>query len=85
MSRADWEETGRRLREARKKKGLRQEDVVTKSGIDRPTLSKFENGRFTGKAYGAWKRLPVGTWRWFTSSFVRSGIGPAEWLPVVRG
>ena len=40
---------------------------------------------FTGKATGTWKRLPSGNWRWFTSSFVRTGIGPAEWLPDVRG
>lgn len=37
---------GQRLQEARKAKGMTQQDVADKSGVTRTTVSKIEAGRF---------------------------------------
>lgn len=37
---------GQRLQEARKAKGMTQQDVADKSGVARTTVSKIEAGRF---------------------------------------
>ena len=39
------DEVGRRVAEARERRGLTQADVASRSGIGRPTLSKLENGQ----------------------------------------
>ncbi len=38
------EVTGRRLKEARLKKGLKQQDVANNLGLDSSTISKYESG-----------------------------------------
>lgn len=37
---------GQRLQEARKEKGMTQQDVASKSGVTRTTVSKIEAGKF---------------------------------------
>lgn len=46
---------GERLREIRKQKGLTQEKLIEKLGIDTKTLSKIENGEGTLKGEAALK------------------------------
>ena len=36
---------GQKIKEARKAKGLTQEELGAKLGIDKPTVSKYENGK----------------------------------------
>lgn len=40
------EETGVRIREIREKRGLSQEELSSRLGINRATISKIENGKF---------------------------------------
>lgn len=41
-------EIGEKIRDARKKKSLTQQQVSKRSGVNKTTISEIENGRFTG-------------------------------------
>jgi len=47
---AALEALGRRLREARRRRGLRQEDVAAKLGFSRATINAVEHGNMTTAA-----------------------------------
>lgn len=45
---ATRKELGEKIRSARKKLGFTQQDIATKSGVNKSTISEIENGHFTG-------------------------------------
>ena len=40
-----------RLKAARARKGLKQQQLAEKSGVDQTTISRLENGRHSGSGY----------------------------------
>ncbi|HLD90208.1 MAG TPA: helix-turn-helix transcriptional regulator [Patescibacteria group bacterium] len=47
----DYVQVGRRLKEARVRLGLKQEDVAARAGVSQPTVSDLERGVREGIAF----------------------------------
>jgi HTH-type transcriptional regulator / antitoxin HipB len=77
-------ELGQAVAETRKKLGLRQEEVATRSGLTRESLLRFERGQLS--EFGSRKLLAVLAVLGLELSFTKIGIsGSLEELRRERG
>ncbi|MFJ8474236.1 helix-turn-helix domain-containing protein [Kitasatospora sp. NPDC094011] len=84
----DWQAAGRRIRRARIKAGMNQADLAAAAGLDRKSISNYENGRPPARA----DRVPDGYYKvgevfgWgpaqVEDSFQATQQGPSVSAPV---